>query len=250
MFQPSTPPSRARLRFLLPREHGGWAFLLLPLTAGLLVRPSWTGAWVAGGALAIFLARGPLQAGRRGFPMVMVLGGLSFALFGLGVWQGGWVTLGALLGAALLGLPLLGRSTREMRNLNSESLALMACAGLLPAVLGAGGATWSEALRGWLLMVLLALPPLVHLRHRLAQGRKGEAPKPSRSALVIQLLASLTALGLWQFSLASGLLPLWTFLLLFRGFQTSPTSPQRLGWTEAVVSLGHLGVLWITLSGL
>ena len=107
------------LRLMLPREHGAWAFLLLPIAAGLVTAPSWGGVLVALGALGVFLARGPFQAGRSGLPVLLALGGIGAALFGWGVWKGGEVTLFSLLGAALLGLPLLARSTKDMRNLLS-----------------------------------------------------------------------------------------------------------------------------------
>lgn len=247
----SHPPSpRWSMLQMLPKEHGAWAFLLLPTVAGLLAAPSWAGALIALGALAAFLARGPFLAGRQGLHHLAGLATLAIVLFGTGAWKGGWVTASALLGAGLLGLPLMARSTREMRNLPSESLALLACGALLPAILGAGGATFAEAFRGWALIVLLALPPLVHLRHRLALGRKGEAPRLSRGALLVQLLAMALGFGLWSWHLVPGLIPVWTAALLLRGFWRSPASARSLGWTEAVVSLGHLGVLWISLTGL
>ena len=98
--------------------------------------------------------------------------------------------------------------------------------------------------------MLLALPPLVHLRHRLAQGRKGEAPRFSKAAVLLQLLATLLGFGLWSLNLAPGLIPLWTSALLIREFSQRPVSARCLGWTEAMVSLGHLGVLWVSLTGL
>ena len=46
---------------LRPREHGGWSMALEPIILGLLAAPSWPGAAQAGAALAVFLARRPLQ---------------------------------------------------------------------------------------------------------------------------------------------------------------------------------------------
>lgn len=242
--------SEVSFREWLPKEHGAWAFLLLPLLAGLLARTSWPGALIALGALAAFLARGPFQAGRRGRATWLPLGLLAAGCCALAVGQGGWVPFWALGAAAAMGLPLLGRSLREMRTLGSECLALMACGALLPAILGAGGAGPGEALKGWTLLMLLALPPLVHLRHRLRLTRQGTAPKASPTIWLIQCLATLIALGLWSRGLAPGLLPLWTLALLVRESHVRAVPPRRLGWAEAVVSLGHLGVLWVGLGSL
>ena len=56
-------PSRSiALRPLaLPAEHGGWGFLLEPILVGMLVAPSWGGAFIAAAALFGFLTRHPLK---------------------------------------------------------------------------------------------------------------------------------------------------------------------------------------------
>lgn len=59
-------PRPARISFhsvLWPKEHGSWSLALEPIVLGLLIAPSWSGAWFGLAAFAVFLARRPLRAG-------------------------------------------------------------------------------------------------------------------------------------------------------------------------------------------
>lgn len=79
------------LRFLVPREHGAWAMLLVPLVLGFIVGGlwRWADAVLALAALCAYLARYPLVLWARA----------RFARFP----EGGTFTLGLSLAAALLG---------------------------------------------------------------------------------------------------------------------------------------------------
>lgn len=241
-------PSHAlRFRDILPREHGAWVILLLPLVAGLVAAPSLPGLLVALGALGAMLARGAFLVGPRGRRAAEVIASASLGLLTSGALRGGAVCLVSLAGAGLVGLPLLVRSTRELRKLGSECLALMACGTLLPAILGAGGESLETAFRAWLVLVLLLLPSLVHVRQRLVQRRNGQAAGPAVVSLAVPLGATVLAGGLWGLHWLPGLVPLWTLALLLREFHPGPATPRRLGWMEATLSLGHLCVLWVCL---
>ena len=66
MAEPAkTPPKnrqKVKLRnIILPREHGGWAFVLNPVLLGLLVALSWQGALLGIAAIAAFLVHQPFK---------------------------------------------------------------------------------------------------------------------------------------------------------------------------------------------
>jgi uncharacterized membrane protein YfcA len=53
-------PTTARIRhttIVLPTEHGGWAFVLVPLLLGLLVAPSAAGGWLSLATVSVFIVR-------------------------------------------------------------------------------------------------------------------------------------------------------------------------------------------------
>ena len=159
-----------RPRTFLPQEHGGWFLFLTPLAVGLLVARQMNdrGLGFALAALAVFLARQPLDLAirslsgtrtRADLPAVLawlaIYGGLvagvgGYLLFVQKLW--GLIPLAAA-GAGLLALQLWAGSTRKARTIWAEvigtaGLALSAAGGHYAAT-GAGSPT---ALALWLLL--------------------------------------------------------------------------------------------------
>lgn len=185
--------SRPRLKpILLPAEHGGWSLIGAPLLAGWAVAPSTPGGWVAGAALALFLARQPLKiAGKdvvqgKRFPRTRWALGFGFAL--LAVAAGAlvvgvaladarlWGALGLL--AVLSGIQFAHDVLGRGRSAVPEIAGACAAASFASIIALAGG---KHAFQAWLLGAVLAMHAIlaiVYVSARLALARGG-APSPA-----------------------------------------------------------------------
>jgi hypothetical protein len=243
--------SGIRWQQVAPVEHGAWAFLALPLIAGLGHRHT-AAAWCAAGLMtACFLAKRPLERVLRGehrfhgitytlLSLGAVCGALMIGLGGLQVWP--FLFAQGILGAAAW---TVGKRW-GVRSLGSELFGASALLVGGSTVLAAGGASTLSAVQFGLALAALALPPLVVLRRRLAR----QAGRPCADASWLPY--ALTALGLsitvyyWHRGLAYPFLPLWAALLALRVLPIpSPRRAKTLGYAEGLVQLGHLSVaLW------
>jgi hypothetical protein len=243
-------------RTLIPAEHGSWFMLGFPLVLGLLVRPSAAGALLGLAALAFFLARPPLRrvlSGQKDPLQRRALGlfaGLS-ALLGLGalLLAGPRFLAPLALTAPLVFLALRADLARAVRTLPVELTAQTAFAGLAAVILVAGGATFPQAGRTWLLAALVGCANLAHVRRLLGHAHGEDAAELRRRWLPVHLL-HLALLG------ASAVLLLprgwpgwtwtgWTVLLYLRaGLPYRPLPARTLGWRE-----GGLSVLGLLLLG-
>lgn len=136
-------------RTLLPREHGAWVQLALPLLGALLAgRPSAAAACLAGGVVLAFLAHEPLLVwlghrgarardaqGARAWRRFMVLGVAAVAAGGAGVALADWpsriAALGFVIPAALVAPLILRRGERPT---GFEVGVAVALAGAAPMV--------------------------------------------------------------------------------------------------------------------
>ena len=251
-------PSRFRKQFILPAEHGSWAWLLVPFLVGTAVAQTITlPVWlVLIGGLSLFLLRQPatiwLRArqgrGRRSdepLARKLLLGLGSIALLcGIGLlWQGRFVLIWLLLPLAGLIMAYLqaaqGRqSTRTLRMelIGAAGLALMAPAAMLAAI----GASYPTV---WLLWGLLAAQNVLgvfYVRQRIADTH--ERPFQRRPllwshivGLVVVLIAIVAELIPWLAGL-----PFIGFLLrAFWTYQQPRPIPniKKFGFQEVGVEL-------------
>ncbi|MCG8351401.1 MAG: YwiC-like family protein [Chloroflexales bacterium] len=247
-----TAPTHVRLRpIALPVEHGGWAFLFVPLLLGLWVTPSLAGAWLSLAALGAFLTRHPLKIAladhRRGkhYPRT--------------VWA--WRFTGCYIALALLGigmalitaqyafwLPLLlavpGILVQFAYDARGQSRALLAelagtlALGSLASAL-ALAAAWPLflALVLWLLLAAWSGAAILYVRARLRLERGGTAAKAP--ALVAHLLGVALTSGL----IGAGLAP-WPTLIAFVALAVRAflgLSPYRRPVPAKIVGLQETG---------
>lgn len=234
-----------------PVEHGAWAFLCLPLVAGLGHRPTTAGIWAAGMILAAFLAKRPVERWFRGLREPGYLPGglliIAACCLGMVVRSGGTRAWPLFLGQGALGAAAWWMGRRlGVRSLTAETLGALSLLLGGGTVLAAGGAPLSSALSFVVALLALALPPLFVLRRRLARNTGRPCSDPTELPLGASLLSVLILLIYWQRGWAHAYLPLWASLLALRALPLpSPRRAKTLGVAEGFVQLGHLcAVLW------
>lgn len=252
------PSPRPRL---LPTEHGSWAFLLLPLSSALALRPSWPALGLALAGLAGFLGRVPLRRQFRGAAVS------SF--------DRTWIAIYGLVGVAGLGLAVRGSRLEFMLPLvpvapfgawllwvdskgGARSLAAEWTAIALPALLGmamirAGNGPWALAGALGVGSFLSLAAPVAYLRARLALRRGGRSALGA--ALLVHGVASLVALAMQLALDLRWLWPLWMGMLLLRvvvepKLELGVLDAKALGLREALVTTISALVLVLSLKGL
>lgn len=260
------PVSRPRV---LPREHGAYFQLGLPLATALAITgPDASGLWLTAAALACFLAHEPLLVvlGQRGARCREETGSLAWrwgvALAGLGVCCGvlgvlglsptarPYLALPAILGAEVL-LMTWGRQGRTLSGELLAALALGACA--VPVALsgnlapGAALSLWGTFALGFSLATVAV--------HVVVRAHK---PRVNRN---LPRLAGLVAGGLglagalvWALSAGlspwrvAALLPMPAMALGVCAMLPSPRHLRRLGWSFAATGLVTAGLLGVGLA--
>lgn len=238
----------------LPAEHGGWGFLLEPMVAGLLVRPSWAGFWLCLAALGVFLIHQPLRIvvkdrlkGRRyertrwAERFAAAYGGLAVVFFLLAWTQAQaafWLPL--VIAVLLSVVQLLYEGRNRGRELVPETFGALALGATAPAVVLAAGSTLQLAAVLWLLMALRAVPSLLYVRVRLRLQR-GQALQPWLP-IAAHLLALLVVLALCWLGLISWIGLAAPLLLLGRavyGLRTTetPVPARDVGIQEMIFGL-------------
>jgi len=267
--------SRARLRSLIvPREHGAWGMLLVPLATGAAV------GLLAGGristlpllvvaTLAIFWMRTPVESWLGTSPLraqsaeeqssvqraILALAAIaSGALVGL-FWGGqntDLFSLGVIAALAFLlqtGLKKLGRETRALAQI-AGAIGLTATTPAAYCVVV--GRLDSSALLLWLSNWLFAVNQIQFVQLRIHSARViGVIRKlvHGRAFLVTQLAMGAALLLMWRTRVLPGLV-LFAFLpVLLRGFacflsSSRPLVVRRLGWTELAHNL-TFGILLV-----
>ncbi|HYO64604.1 MAG TPA: YwiC-like family protein [Archangium sp.] len=259
------PTPGSRLQGLLPREHGVWFQLGLPLATALFVSGAPASAlWLSGAALACLLAHEPLllllghRGARRGERdgararvwglLVGALGALAFVLGALALPAEArpYLMLPVILGGEVLLLAW----NRQERTLSGEVLAALALAAWAVPIAMAGGLPAATALTLWGTYGLSFGLATLAVRTVIASHRPHahrERLRCTGSALVAAFLATAV---LW--ALASGLNPLRVLALLPVGLVAlglcvalpSPRKLHAIGWT-----LGVAGTLTLVLLG-
>ncbi len=268
-------PAKERLHALVvPREHGAWGMLLVPLLTGASVGLLRGGHWLpllplTVMALALFWMRTPVESWLGTTPLraqteterraashaILALGavaGLALAALLWGRTRKGLLLLGAVAGAAFVvqaGLKKLGRKTRMAAQV-AGALGLTATAPAAYYVVT--GQFDLQAYSLWLANWLFAGEQIhfVQLRIRAARAAsRGEKLARGRIYLAGQILLVCVLWLAWRLGLVPGL-ALVAFVPVFvRGMTWFVRRPRalavrRLGWTE----LGHAVAFGILLT--
>lgn len=250
-----TSTTTARPRSLLPKEHGAWPQLLLPLATAWIARPSLPGALLASSAIAVFLAHEPAlvlrgtrgrgalyRDGRRArrwlvthacVAALVTVGAMVFA--GAHAWRS--IVTAALLtatsAAALLVLMLSGRERTD----EGECVAATALSGAALPVCVAGGASLSAAVLQWIVWALGFIALTTAVRTAIAPS-KGRDPRRSRRLAVF----AAAALGACAPIARGATLPAMLAALWLLLAPPSVRHIRRTGWALAASSIAT--ALW------
>ncbi len=249
----TNPPEvpRVSLRLVVvPTEHGGWSFLAEPILLGLLVAFSWSGALIALGALAGFLARQPLklfasdhQRGKiyprtrvaeRAFAVLALVGTLAMAGAGmLAGWRWAWALAAAVPLAALALWFDLGKRSRDAGAEISGALALGAVA---TAIALAGGLGAPRAFALWGVLAARAVPTILYVRARLRLEKGQEAGITGALAAHAIAIGGVALLVMRQLSPGTVLFAM-ALLLARAAWGLSPERPRLKTWQLGVVEI-------------
>ncbi len=263
-------PGKARMRALvIPREHGAWGLLLIPLITGASVGLSVSRNWLplaefTVAALALFWMRTPVESALGTSPMraqseaetnwlllaIAVLGSIAMVCIIALLWEGedrGLLLLGAIAALCFTAqavMKKLGRNTRMAAQMVG-SIGLTATA----------PAAWyvvtqrldAPALGLWLANWIFAGNQIHFVQLRIHAARAAtwkDKLARGRSFLIGQLLMYAALLAAWRLHLLPAFVLIAFLPVVVRGFLWFTSGPQpllvrRLGWTE----LAH-GVLF------
>lgn len=266
---------RTRWRALvLPREHGAWGMLLVPLVTGAIAgRP--TGERIlsvfifAAAALGLFCLRTPLEVWLQISPLrpqndvewkliyhslfiYTSVSGLALAVLLLSIHAYGLLLLGTAAAIAFLlqaFLKRLGKATRLQAQLTGAVALTSTAAG---AYYLASGRLDPSALAIWAANWLFAADQIHFVQLRIhSAGRLERAEKRvlGRNFLFHQVLTLLLLGVIWRSGWLPGLALLAFAPIFFRGVRWFVESPQplkvhRLGMSE-LLQAGVFGVLFI-----
>lgn len=249
---------------LVPREHGAYAELLLPLFTGLaLGRPGLAAALFAASAVLAFLFFEPIAvlAGYRGSRVRRRFGRdaqrrmitLGIAL----VATGGTAMITATAEARLAALiPLAGAAALlpagrrgRIKTIGSELLvAATLTAALLPVAL-AGGARWSYSLAAafvWVLSFALGTVTVHAIKAR-AQGidhaRRMVVGAPLLAGLAIAIGTAVASTEGWSRTAGLALLPPGVAALTIGLARVHPRQLRTVGWSLVAANLATAALL-------
>jgi hypothetical protein len=268
-----TTASKARVRALvIPREHGAWGLLLIPMVtgacAGLVVAQNWLPlALFTVAALALFWMRTPVESALGTSPMraqsvsetnwlllaIAVLGSTAMVCITVLLWDGddrGLLLLGAVAALAFISQAAVKKLGRGAR-MAAQMIGAIGLTATAPAA-------WyviterldAHALGLWLVNWLFAGNQIHFVQLRIHAARTAafhEKLQRGRWFMIGQFAMITALLAAWRMQVLPGLAVLACVPLLVRGFLwfTSGARPlmvKRLGWSELIhgVSFGLL----------
>jgi hypothetical protein len=234
---------------MLPREHGAYAQLGVPLVAALAAsRPTIASASYALAACAAFVAHEPalVLLGHRGTRarresagaarLWLVASLLAASVFGAVAFALSPVSRLAILPPAAFAIAA-GAIVlrRQERSLVGEVVAGVALASAAVPTAVAGGIAWRDAIALWVVFCAAFLVSTVEVR--------GVAHRASRASAVARLatwavaLVVVSGVGLWRPLLALAPLPVMAVVAAIVVRAPSAAALRRLGWTLATSSL-------------
>ena len=248
---------------LLPREHGAWGQLAMPLVTGLaLGRPGAAALLLAAAVALAFLAHEPLlvvlgQRGRRVKDALGVRALRRLVLLGAGAGAAGIAALAlappavrlAALAPAALALPVVPLvAARLEKTVAGELLvaaALSACAAPVALASGAPAAWgWGAAATWFLSFAAATLPVQATLLWARTKGARELRPLAAAGAAAIGGGAlALGAVGILPWPAAIAVLPTAVAAVTVAVARVRPQQFTRVGWSLVGASVAALAVL-------
>jgi hypothetical protein len=259
---PETTSAPAGPRLLLPREHGAWGQLALPLLAGLLLgRPGAAALLLAAAVVLTFAAHEPLRVvlGQRGRRLrdgegararrwLAAEGGLAATAGAVGITLSPPAALAALGLSAVLaaGVGVLVWRRRE-KTAAGEILVAAALATAGGAVALAAGVPLAPALAATLAWILSFSAATLGVRAVLVRLRTRGAQDPGRRSAALSLCAEALAVALVAAGLPAALA--WATLpgvaagVVIALLPVAGRHLRAVGWSIVGASVVTLGVL-------
>lgn len=254
---------------LLPREHGAYGQLAVPLATGLvLARFHLPALFCAAAAIAAFLAHEPLlvELGHRGpkakrehgtAARIMLMRMLALAcLFG----AAGFATAPGI--ALVAGLPAFALGSvvlvlvfrRKERTLLGEVLVSTTLSAALVPVALAGGAALSRTLGAFVVFAVGFTLVTASVRGVIARSKRDGSATLARLAGLVAPLAVLVAYlatrAEVRVGVALGLAPFAAFAVAMAVMHVGPRALTRLGWSLVAASvLASIAVVTGTMGG-
>jgi len=257
--------SRATKRSLLPREHGAWGQLLVPIATALLIGgPSIAALALVVGGVAAFVAHEPLLilAGLRGerlaqqerprawryltgaVAIAAALGGGGLVVAAREVWI--WAVPPCVLGLVLIGFVLL----RAEKTLAGELVAAFALSGAAVPIGVAAGQAVPDALLCWTVFGTAFVVATVSVRSAIVLVMTRGRVRLGHFAAAVSILATFGAGGLavarevpWVAPV--GLLPVSSLSLWLALWPPKPRRLKAVGWALVAASVMTALVLWL-----
>jgi hypothetical protein len=257
------PVTPARFRALLiPREHGAWGLLLIPLVtgacAGLAVAQNWMSlAEFTVAALALFWMRTPVESALGTSPMrsqsasesnrlllaIAALGSVAMVCITALLWNGadrGLLVLGAVAAVAFVAQALVKRRARSAR-MPAQMIGALGLTAAAPAAwYVVTGQLDARAFGLWLANWICAGNQVHFVQLRIHSTRAASLREKflrGRWFFLGQLAMVAALVFAWRVHLLPGLALVAFLPLLARGFLWFKSGAQslavkRLGWTE------------------
>lgn len=249
-------------RSLVPREHGAYGQIAMPLLTGLLLgRPGAAAALLALAALATFLAyepalvaagrRGPRarqEDGRRALGRVAALGGaaLALGLAGLAL-AAPAARLATLLPPGLAAAVAFLVAAGLERTAPGEVLVAIALSSCLLPVALAGGVPASVALAAWLAWCLGFAAAVLAVQVLLSRARPNAPDLGAAAALVTAGMAAgafaLGALDVVPMAVPTAVVPMAAVAVALDLSGVAPRRLRRVGWAIVGASGATLALL-------
>lgn len=249
-----------RPRSLLPREHGAYGQLALPLVAALAMgSPTAASALLVVATVATFAAHEPalVLAGLRGararreagdratrLALACAVAALIAAVGAAALGGAAVVVASAVpVGLALALLPFI--VDREERTTAGEVLAGAALAAASIPVAVAGGVSIEIAIAAWGAWATAFTAATSAVRWIIARNRTGHGPLVLAVLTIVSTVIALAMATVWTMALAAVPTLLLAWLLLAR--PPSPRHLRRVGWT-LVASTATTAVFLVVLA--
>ncbi len=248
---------------LLPKEHGTYGEILLPLTAALGLGSAGPAAWgIAATALGGYLAhegfvvllgrRGPRAAREHARPAwrsVALFGGLAVAgamLALTGLTAAAWV--GLAIAAGLSSLAIIVAWKGQERTMGGETLAAVALSAWSVPTSLAAGLSWRDALTTWAVWSLAFSAATCAVHVVIARATRRPYWPVLASGLVLSIGGPATAVllsraGVTPQGLVLTLLPSCVAALALMAAPVPARRLREIGWSLIVVFVMTLAVM-------
>lgn len=245
-------PAR-RTAWLVPREHGAYGQVALPLGVAHLSGTTGWAAWLLTlAALAAFVSHEPLmvalgrrgdrarsRAGSRALRLLIVTAGIGLVLAAAGLTLGSSSARWSALGCAGLALLLAVQVARDAeRSLMGELLVAATLPALAVPVALSARVPAGAAVGAWLVWTLGFAGAICVVRDTVAHHKRGR-PLPLRLAplaVIAALAGSASTLGWLQHVQVAALTPILVTLLAIAARPPHPRHLRRVGWILLVAS--------------